>query len=340
MPMDDRKQRILMAIVSLYSEDGEPIGSNLLSRYFDMAVSSATLRNEMVTLTKLGLLEQPHTSAGRVPTAKGYRYYVDNLLQPEGRPTAKDKARIDAIFEDVDLDPEKLAQASAKAFSDYLGCSVIATTPRADDMGIAYFSVLQVGLNTLAILAVTAAGGVITRVAKVAFRLQEEDLHAVSDVLNGHLRFVAEADVNQQRINSVLKAFSGKAGNYIPVIQAALSIISQVGKPSVYFEGQQYLLKWPELEGNLRKILELTNDYDRMERIVRPRSTHTDVIFGDEDPAVAIPGLCFVTRRYLAGSGLTGTICIVGPSRMDFRNVIPTLEYFSEVLGGYYSAIP
>ncbi len=84
MPMDDRKQRIMMAIVSLYANEGEPVGSNLLSRYFDMAVSSATLRNEMAALTRLGLLEQPHTSAGRVPTAKGYRYYVDNLLHLPG----------------------------------------------------------------------------------------------------------------------------------------------------------------------------------------------------------------------------------------------------------------
>ena len=98
MTMDARKQRVLQAIVALYGLEGEPVGSSVLANYFDMAVSSATLRNEMAALTKLGLLEQPHTSAGRVPSAKGYRYYLDNLLtddQPLDRVT---RARVDAVF--------------------------------------------------------------------------------------------------------------------------------------------------------------------------------------------------------------------------------------------------
>ena len=102
MTMDARKQRVLQAIVALYGLEGEPVGSSVLANYFDMAVSSATLRNEMAALTKLGLLEQPHTSAGRVPSAKGYRYYLDHLLtddQPLDRVT---RARVDAVFASLD----------------------------------------------------------------------------------------------------------------------------------------------------------------------------------------------------------------------------------------------
>ena len=115
MTMDARKQRVLQAIVALYGLEGEPVGSSVLANYFDMAVSSATLRNEMAALTKLGLLEQPHTSAGRVPSAKGYRYYLDHLLtddQPLDRVT---RARVDAVFASLDHEPEKLAQGAAKA---------------------------------------------------------------------------------------------------------------------------------------------------------------------------------------------------------------------------------
>ena len=115
MTMDARKQRVLQAIVALYGLEGEPVGSSVLANYFDMAVSSATLRNEMAALTKLGLLEQPHTSAGRVPSAKGYRYYLDNLLtddQPLDRVT---RARVEAVFASLDHEPEKLAQGAAKA---------------------------------------------------------------------------------------------------------------------------------------------------------------------------------------------------------------------------------
>ena len=93
MTMDARKQRVLQAIVALYGLEGEPVGSSVLANYFDMAVSSATLRNEMAALTKLGLLEQPHTSAGRVPSAKGYRYYLDNLLTDDQQMCIRDSRK-------------------------------------------------------------------------------------------------------------------------------------------------------------------------------------------------------------------------------------------------------
>ena len=133
MTMDARKQRVLQAIVALYGLEGEPVGSSVLANYFDMAVSSATLRNEMAALTKLGLLEQPHTSAGRVPSAKGYRYYLDHLLtddQPLDRVT---RARVDAVFASLDHEPEKLAQGAAKALAAISGCTAAVSTPCAED---------------------------------------------------------------------------------------------------------------------------------------------------------------------------------------------------------------
>ena len=119
MAMDARKQRILEAIVALYANGGEPVGSGLLANYFDMALSSATLRNEMAALTKLGLLEQPHTSAGRVPSAQGYRYYLDHLIDAPkacALPEA-DRAHIDELFAAMDAEPEKLVPAAARSLA-------------------------------------------------------------------------------------------------------------------------------------------------------------------------------------------------------------------------------
>lgn len=144
MTMDARKQRVLQAIVALYGLEGEPVGSSVLANYFDMAVSSATLRNEMAALTKLGLLEQPHTSAGRVPSAKGYRYYLDNLLtddQPLDRVT---RARVEAVFASLDHEPEKLAQGAAKALAAISGCTAAVSTPCAEDLCVAHYEVVQV----------------------------------------------------------------------------------------------------------------------------------------------------------------------------------------------------
>ena len=184
MTMDARKQRVLQAIVALYGLEGEPVGSSVLANYFDMAVSSATLRNEMAALTKLGLLEQPHTSAGRVPSAKGYRYYLDHLLtddQPLDRVT---RARVDAVFASLDHEPEKLAQGAAKALAAISGCTAAVSTPCAEDLCIAHYEVVQVGRSAAAVLAVTTAGYVRTRVARVRTGLSRENAAALAALLN------------------------------------------------------------------------------------------------------------------------------------------------------------
>ena len=133
MAMDERKQRVLRAIVSLYSVEGEPVGSSVLANYFDMAVSSATLRNEMAALTRLGLLEQPHTSAGRVPSAKGYRYYIDHLLDDSQPLDRVARARVDSVFASLDHEPDRLAQGAVKALAQMSGYTAAVSTPCADD---------------------------------------------------------------------------------------------------------------------------------------------------------------------------------------------------------------
>lgn len=337
MPMDDRKQRILMAIVSLYATGGEPVGSNLLSKYFNMAVSSATLRNEMAALTKLGLLEQPHTSAGRVPSAKGYRYYVDNLLFMPSGLSAREQGEIDALFTGLDFDPEKLAQTSARALADALGYAVAITTPRAEDTFIAHFEVLQVGRFSAAVLAVTGAGSVLTRVAKVETELTAQTLKKVGAALNDNLRFVKEPDVTTGYIREVIDKIGVRNSISWPLVSAALTLLSEAGKPSFYFEGQHYLLHWPELEPSLRVILELLADSEKAAELFRLKDSRTVVMLGDEMTSPHIPGLCVIERQYLAGSGLAGTIAVLGPTRMPFGSVIPRLEYFSEQLGKYMS---
>ena len=214
MAMDARKQRILEAIVALYANDGEPVGSGLLANYFDMALSSATLRNEMAALTKLGLLEQPHTSAGRVPSAQGYRYYLDHLIDAPSATTLSDEDRrhIDDLFACMDAEPEKLVPAAARSLADLTGCAAAATTPQAPDLCIAHFEVVQVGRYSAAVLAVTSAGGVRTRVARVDTGLTRDDAANLAQLLNRGLTFVAPQDLNPMLTASMVLAAGGAAG--------------------------------------------------------------------------------------------------------------------------------
>ena len=238
MAIDRRKQRILEAIVALYAADGEPVGSGLLANYFDMAVSSATLRNEMAALTRLGLLEQPHTSAGRVPSPQGYRYYLNNLLGAPGAIVLppEDKARINDLFATMDAEPEKLAQSAARTLADYTGLATAATTPQADDLCIAHFEVVQVGRYTAAVLAVTSAGGVRTRVARVGEGFTRGGAQALAALLNRSLTFVVPEDVTDALTAELLEAAPPRLA---PVVRAAEALV-RTG-PQVCFEGAQYL---------------------------------------------------------------------------------------------------
>ena len=200
MAMDERKQRVLRAIVSLYSVEGEPVGSSVLANYFDMAVSSATLRNEMAALTRLGLLEQPHTSAGRVPSAKGYRYYIDHLLDDSQPLDRVARARVDSVFASLDHEPDRLAQGAVKALAQMSGYTAAVSTPCADDLCIAHFEVVQVGRNAAAILAVTSAGYVRTRVARVRDGLTREKASQLAALLNRNLTFVAAVDLSRRAL--------------------------------------------------------------------------------------------------------------------------------------------
>ena len=329
MAMDARKQRILEAIVALYALDGEPVGSGLLANYFDMAVSSATLRNEMAALTRLGLLEQPHTSAGRVPSAKGYRYYLDHLLQGPGATALgdADRRQIDALFAAMDAEPEKLAPAAARALADYTGCAAAASTPRADDLCIAHFEVVQVGRYSAAVLAVTSAGGVRTRVARVDTGLSRSDAAQLAQLLNRGLTFVSPEDLTPV-LSASLQVAAGQ--RLAPVVAAAEALV-RTG-PQTYLEGAQYLAQKPDVRQNLGTLLELFSDHETAAELIAPEGGRITAKLGEDlDPAM--PNLCIVSKRYLAGGGLTGSMALIGSSRMAFSRLIPILNYFAGKLG-------
>ena len=297
MAMDARKQRILEAIVALYANDGEPVGSGLLANYFDMALSSATLRNEMAALTKLGLLEQPHTSAGRVPSAQGYRYYLDHLIDApkSGTLPEKDRRRIDDLFAAMDAEPEKLVPAATRCLADMTGCAAAATTPQAPDLCIAHFEVVQVGRYSAAVLAVTSAGGVRTRVARVDTGLTRDDAANLAQLLNRGLTFVATG-------------------------------------PQACLEGAQYLAKMADVRQNLGTLLEIFSDNEAATELIRPEGNKITATLGcDLDPAM--PGACIVSKRYLAGGGLTGSVALIGSTRMEYERLLPILDYFAARMG-------
>ena len=332
MEMDDRKRKVLAAIVRIYSDDGEPVGSNLLSQALDISVSPATLRNEMASLTKLGLLMQPHTSAGRIPSLNGYRFYVSHLLQA-GALQKADKNSLDDVFENLSYDTEKMLQGAAAGISELTGYPAVVTSPKRPDLGIAHFDVLQVGRSAAAIVAVSQAGGVFVRVAKARRSLLASDIELLSALLNTELTFLSSKDFTRERVLRMARMLDAKARDLFSVVSAASRILSELGVARVYVARQEYLLDYPELDSSLRGIVSLFGDERLLESLLTAPGAGEKCIWGDEIPGYYLPGLCLLSAKYSAGSGLSGAVALAGPARMDYIKLFPMLKYFTEKLG-------
>ena len=179
-----RKRIVLSAIISMHTLDGEPVGSKtLLGGNIPLGVSSATLRNEMAQLTEIGLLEQPHVSAGRVPTAMGYQYYVHKLLRRNAVSEAE-RAQIKQQVDGFDTDPDRACEEAARLLGRVTGLAGIATTPEGNNLSVAHFRLIRVGRYNIAVIAVTSSGGVRTRICRTARELTDEELTRVQAMLN------------------------------------------------------------------------------------------------------------------------------------------------------------
>ena len=332
MQIDDRKQKILTAVILLYAADGEPVGSGLLSEYLDLQLSTATLRNEMLALTKLGFLSQPHTSAGRIPSTYGYRYYTDNLMHSE-QLSEGDKYLVDDLFSYLDYEQDRLLQGAAAGLTEIAGYTAVISSPRQPDFGFVHYDVLQVGRYSAAVLGVSQSGAVYMRVANARESLTAEDITFLSVFFNTQLTFLSAKDITQEKITDVARRLGTKAPALLPVVSCAVRLLNEMNQPHVYVENMERLLDYRDLDSSLRGVISLFGDKSLLEDIITRGSADIQVLFGEELPGYYLPGLCLLSAKYAAGGGKLGAVALAGSTRMQHTKLIPLLKYFAEKLG-------
>jgi len=240
------------------------------------------------------------------------------------------RPRVEAVSASLDHEPEKLAQGAAKALAAISGCTAAVSTPCAEDLCVAHYEVVQVGRSAAAVLAVTTAGYVRTRVARVRTGLSRENAAALAALLNRNLTFVAPVDLSNRLLAELCSQIDPEL---VPVISAAAAILQDSAQPHVFLGGEQYLLNWPQLEGKVGDILTLLNDEEQAAHIIAPPADRSESVLLGEDLEPQIPGLCIVSDRYLVGGGLWGTVALIGPTRMPFQKLMPLLHLFADELG-------
>ncbi len=327
MKLDVRKKKILKAVIANYLETGEPVGSRTISKYTDLNLSSATIRNEMADLEELGYIVSPHTSAGRVPTDKGYRFYVDNLME-EKEEIEEVKS---SLLERVDR-MELMLKQVAKVLAYNTNYATMVTAPNYRKT-VKFIQLSQVDLDNLLAVIVVEGNIIKNQMIRVNVPLDNEDVLKFNILLNTFLQGAALEDINLEMIQAMKK----QAGEYEVILdqifQGIVEAIHEANELEIYTSGATNILKYPEL-GDISKTSELLETFEDKNELTHllEKTVNTDgdegiqVYIGDETPVQNMKDCSLVTATYKMPEGATGTIGIIGPKRMDYKKVVSTLK--------------
>ena len=332
MELDDRKITILKAIIKTYLETGEPVGSRTISKYSELKLSSATIRNEMSDLEEMGYIIQPHTSAGRIPSDKGYRFYVDQIMQEKENEVTEFKDVMVQKVDKLELVLKKMAQALA-ANTNY---AAMISGPSYHKTKLKFIQLSRVEANKLLVVVVVEGNIIKNTMIDIGEDLGEQELLNLNILLNSSLNGLTIEEINL----GIISKLKEDAGIHSKVIELVLNEVAEAIKAGgedlqIYTSGATNIFKYPELSDGEKasKLLSTFEKKDELQDLIaeinqneNSSETGIQVYIGDEMPVQSMKDCSVVTANYDLGGGLRGTVGIIGPKRMDYEKVLGTLK--------------
>ena len=330
MELDDRKIKILKAIIQNYLETGEPVGSRTISKYSDLNLSSATIRNEMSDLEELGYIIQPHTSAGRIPSDKGYRFYVDQLIREKENEVTEMR---DLVIQRVDR-VELLLKQLAKLLAVNTNYATLISGPQYGQTKVKFIQLSQVERGKLLVVTVLEGNIIKNSIIHLDIELTDEDILNLNILLNNSLNGLTIGQINLD----VITRMKEQAGSRGQIVDAVLNEIAEAIRTNeedlqIYTEGATNIFKYPELsDGEKASQLLSTLEHKELWKELLTESDGTkkkneiQVYIGSETQVQSMKDCSVVTANYELGDGLRGIIGIIGPKRMDYEKVVSTLR--------------
>lgn len=336
--LEDRKLKILYAIIQNYLETGEPVGSRTISKYTDLNLSSATIRNEMSDLEEMGYIIQPHTSAGRIPSDKGYRLYVDLLLHDKIKEVEDMKS---LLLEKADK-LENLLQQVAKLLAVNTNYTTMVSTPQYKKK-VKFIQLTEIDEKQLLAVLVFERNIVKNKIIKVSTSLDKETILKLNIVINTYLQGLDLGEINLP----VITKMKEQAGEYQAIINdildAIMQAVSEEDNIEIYTSGTTNILRYPEL-GDKEKVSELLYTLEEkkvltefiQDKMEDEDSRGIQVYIGDETPVDSMKDCSVVTATYEIEEGIYGKVGIIGPKRMDYKKVVSTLQSLMLQLDGIF----
>ncbi len=327
--LSDRKLKILHAIIQTYLETGEPVGSRTISKYTDLNLSSATIRNEMADLEELGFIMQPHTSAGRIPSDKGYRLYVDMLM---GEKEQELLEKEEQMLEKADK-MEHLLKQAAKVLASSTNYATMVSTPMGSGNKIKFIQLTMVDAEQIIAVIVLGGNVIKNKIIRVEEPLSNENLLKLNMLLNTTLNGMAIEEINLgliARLKEQAGIHSVVVGNVLDAVADAIQVDEDM---QIYTSGATNIFKYPELSDkqSAQEIISAFEEKQQLTELVTQTLSQEDntgiqVYIGDEAPVQTMKDCSVVTATYELGDGLKGTIGIIGPKRMDYEHVLKSMK--------------
>ena len=332
--LDERKQKILHAIIQNYLETGEPVGSRTISKYADLGLSSATIRNEMSDLEEMGYIIQPHTSAGRIPSDMGYRFYVDQLMKEKEQEVTEMKELMIQRQDKMELVLKQMAKVLA-ANTNY---ATMITSPQYHRTKLKFIQLSVISEDQLLAVVVAEGNVVKNKVIPISHGLDNETILKLNILLNTSLNGLTMEEINL----STIAKLKEQAGIHSEVINSVLDAVAEAIQMDddleVYTSGTTNIFKYPELADSTKASALISAFEDKqqlaslMEDMKDGEDTGIQVYIGNETPGQTMKDCSVVTTTYELGEGMRGTIGIVGPKRMDYEHVVDNLKTLTKQL--------
>lgn len=330
MELDNRKIIILKAIIKTYLETGEPVGSRTISKYSDLKLSSATIRNEMSDLEEMGYIIQPHTSAGRIPSDKGYRFYVDQIMEEKEHEVTEMKELMIQRVDRVELVLKKLAQMLASN-TNY---AAMISGPRYHQNKLKFIQLSRVDETKLLVVIVVEGNIIKNAIINIGDSLGDEELLNLNIMLNSSLNGLTIEEINL----GVISRLKDQAGAHRGVVDLVLNEVAEAIRAEeedlqIYTSGATNIFKYPELSDGEKasQLLSTLEQKELLQELISDVNENEgdsgiQVYIGDETPVQTMKDCSVITANYELGEGLRGTIGIIGPKRMDYEKVLSTLR--------------
>ncbi len=333
MELNDRKKKILQAIIDDYILTAEPVGSSYVLASHNLGVSSATVRNEMAALEEAGYLEKPHTSAGRVPSVLGYRVYVNELMN-KYKLTSNEINQIRFALHQKYMELGKAMTGISELMSILTQYTTALTKPTSVSAVIGSVKLIAIDKRTFVMIVVTKDGEVKSSNIITSKPYDAEVLEKLSNLLNLKLDGVSVSTLTDEVLESEKQLLPVESSLLDPIFDFLKKLSIDTSQPDIEFNGTSNIFNHPEFNSieRAKDFFEFLRHDDGLKKIISGTGNNTSVIIGGENPVLKDHGLSLVVSNYSLGSNLKGKLAIIGPTRMDYSKVISTLDYLTHTL--------